>query len=424
MEFPLIEKKWTKDMHSLDIVYPNKYYGGVYCLGPLVVYNLVNSLPNWRCSRVFLDKNKISAKLIGFTLQYELDYHNVLNMLKDANIPLDKNKRDQIVFAGGPCVNTNPHTFAKCFDFVMLGDAEEALPEVMDVCESTKTKEDFLQGIANIKGVFVFGITENPSYARIKDFNKVSYPLCQPFEEKLDANFVFGKTFILEVERGCPYKCKFCSLSQLNNRVNFRSLEKIKEIIDSGLGLNKRKHVSIYAPSFVHPDRNKILEYLLEKRVTYTVPAIKIEKVDSEFLSLVKKGGTKSITLAPECNEELRPALGKHYSDEKIFEIVGMANRLGFEGIKYYFIIGIPEMAALASSLKSKFNGKTHFSINPLVPKPKTDFEGMPFDRKKINHQVKLISSLMKKAGLKLKPINVSLSFKEWKLANAKMFIS
>src|SRR3989338_6830216 len=110
MEFPLIEKKWTKNINSMDIVYPNKYYGGVYCLGPLVVYNTVNAMQNWICNRVFLDKGKISSKLIGFTLQYEMDYYNVLKMFKDANIVLDKSKREQIVFAGGPCINNHPYT--------------------------------------------------------------------------------------------------------------------------------------------------------------------------------------------------------------------------------------------------------------------------------------------------------------------------
>lgn len=430
MEFPLINKKWTKNIHSMDIVYPNKYYGGVYCLGPLVVYNVVNSLENWICNRVFLDKGKISSKLIGFTLQYEMDYHNVLNMLKEANIAPDKSKREQIVFAGGPCINNNPYTMSDYFDFAMLGDVEETLPIILEIFERSKSKKNFLDNIASIKGVFVYGITENPDYAMVKDFNSAQYPIYQPFEEKLDKSFVFGKTFMLEVERGCLFKCRFCSLPQINNTTGFRSLERIKEIIDNGLRLNRRNHVSIYAPSFIHPERNQIMEYLLEKKVTFTVPAIKVEKADEKFLSLAKSGGTRSITLAPECNEELRKNLGKFYSDEKLFEIVEIANKLGFEGIKYYFLIGIPQqtdedikkMAELAASLKSKFKGKTYFSINPLVPKIRTSFEGMPFDKEIINNQAKLIISLMKKAKIKTKPISTNSSYQEWKLANANRF--
>ncbi len=430
MEFPLIEKKWNKNNHSMDIVYPNKYYGGVYCLGPLIVYNIVNSMENWNCNRVFLDKGSISSKLIGFTLQYELDYYNVLKMLKNAGIPADKSMRKEIVFAGGPCISTNPYTLSDYFDFAMLGDVEETLPQVLRIFESSKSKEDFLKNIADIKGVFVYGITSNPDYARVTDFNNAPYPLYQPFEQELDGNFVFGKTFMLEVERGCIFKCRFCSLPQLSNTTGFRSMEKIKEIIDTGLELNNRNHVSIYAPSFIHPERNKIMKYLLEKKVTFTVPAIKIERIDYEFLSLVKAGGTRSITLAPECNEELRSSVGKYYSDEKLFEIVKMAEDIGFEGIKYYFLIGLPQqtdndiekMATLALSLKSKFKGKTYFSINPLVAKSRTSFEGIQFDRKIINHQAKLLTSLMKKNKVKIKPINVSTSFTEWKLSNALSF--
>src|SRR3989344_1896869 len=306
MEFPLINKKWTKNVNSMDIVYPNKYYGGVYCLGPLVVYNIVNELENWICNRVFLDKGKISSKLIGFTLQYELDYYNLVKMLKSSNIDLKKENREQIIFAGGPCISTNPETLSKYLDFAILGDAEEVLPEVLKLYEKSKSKDSFLESISSLQGVYVYGLTKSPCYARVSDFNNTPYPIYQPFEETLGKEFVFGKTFILETERGCPYKCKFCSLPQLNNKTSFRSFEKIKEIIDKGLQINHRNDVSIYAASFIHPDRNKILKYLLEKRITFTVPAVKIEAINEEFLSLVKAGGTKSFTIAPECNEELR----------------------------------------------------------------------------------------------------------------------
>lgn len=430
MEFPLINKKWTKNANTLDIVYPNKYYGGVYCLGPLVIYNLVNSLEDWICNRVFLDKGKISSKLIGFTLQYELDYYNLVKMLKSSNINLKKESRKEIVFAGGPCIKTNPETLSKYLDFAILGDAEEVLPEVLKLYEDSKSKYSFLESISSMPGVYVYGLTKNPCYARVSDFNKVPYPIYQPFEETLSKDFVFGKTFILETERGCPYKCKFCSLPQLNNKTSFRNFDKIKEIIDKGLEINRRNDVSIYAASFIHPDRIRILKYLLEKKVTFTVPAVKIEAINEEFLSLVKAGGTKSITLAPECNERLRSSLGKHYSDDRIFEIIDIANKLGFEGIKFYFMIGLPgmedsdlvKMSELASKLKSRFNGKSYFSINPLVSKPKTDFEGLNFDKKSVSHQAKLIHSLLNKQKIPIKPINVSASYKEWKLANASEF--
>lgn len=430
MEFPLINKKWTKNVNSLDIVYPNKYSGGVYCLGPLVIYNIVNNLENWICNRVFLDKGKISSKLIGFTLQYELDYYNVVKMLKSSNIKLEKKGREQIIFAGGPCISTNHKALSKYLDFAILGDAEEVLPEVLKLYEKSNSKESFMESISSLPGVYVYGITKNPCYARVTDFNKVPYPMYQPFEEALGKEFVFGKTFILETERGCPYKCKFCSLPQLNNKTNFRSFDKIKEIIDKGLEINKRNNVSIYAASFIHPGRIKILKYLLEKKVTFTVPAVKIEAINEEFLYLVKAGGTKSFTIAPECNEELRSSLGKHYSDNRIFEIIDLANKIGFEGLKFYFMIGLPnmqdsdleKMAELASKLKSRFNGKSYFSINPLVAKPNTDFAGLKFDKKVVSHQANLIGSLLNRQKIKFKPINVSASFKEWQLANADEF--
>ena len=101
MEFPLIQKTWKKGINQLDIVYPNKKFGGAYNLGVLIIYNLVNNIPNWMCNRVFLDEGKISSNLIGFTFQYEPDYFNIKGMLAKSGIAVEKSERKQILFAGG-----------------------------------------------------------------------------------------------------------------------------------------------------------------------------------------------------------------------------------------------------------------------------------------------------------------------------------
>lgn len=428
-EFPLFPKQWKKGINTVDIVYPNKYYGGVYSLGPLILYNIINKRENWLCNRVFLDHGEIKSSLVGFTLQYELDYYNFLAMLKKAKISLDKEKREQLIFAGGPCANSNPFTLSRYVDFFILGDCEETIQKVLDAYEHKNGKKEFLNEIAKIKGVFVPGISEYDEPSFVESLDSVDYPLYQPFPEKVDKSFVFGKVFMLEIERGCPFSCKFCLMPAFYRKVEYRSIEKLKEIIDQGIALNKRKKVITYSPSFTHPKGKEVLKYLLEKGLEFSVPSIKVEVADEEMLKLVRQGGQKTVTVAPEANQEVRYSLGKIVSDEKFFNFAEMASKIGFEGIKYYFMIGIPgqekkdleEMVLFIKKLKSIFP-KTYISINPFVPKPKAAFGGHPFDKKAVKEHASFLRKELGKLGIRFKLSGISNSIKEWKLANAKNF--
>lgn len=420
-ESPIYQKSWKKGIKTLAIVYPNLYYGGVYCLGPLIIYNIVNQKEGWLCERQFLDKNNLkNFDFIGFTFQYELDYYNFFKILKENNIPLKK-PRKQIIFAGGPCINTNYKPLSAYIDFFIMGECEEVLPKVLD----NYGKKDFLEEISKIQGVFVPGISKETSTAIIEDLDKVSYPLIQPFPEEIDKSFVFGKVFMLETERGCPFSCHFCPISQIHKKTKYRSLESIKEIIDKGIAINKRDKVVIYSPSFSHPKRKEILKYLIEKNLRFSIPSIKVETIDEELLTLIKKGGQKTLTIAPECNESLRPSLNKPIPDEKFFQFVELANKLNFETIKLYFMIGLPnqtqkdleEMIIFIRKVKNLFKKRTYISINPFVPKPKTAFSQHKFDKKTVKQQAIYIKKELNKIGIKYKIPNINTSYLEWKLA-------
>ncbi|MBI4447577.1 radical SAM protein, partial [Candidatus Woesearchaeota archaeon] len=386
----MIEKAWKKGTKSVDVVYPNKYFGGVYSLGLLILYNLINGLDGWICNRVFLDKGKITSKLIGFTLQYEPDYYNLIKILKKNNIPLDKDKREQIIFAGGPCINANQHTLSGLIDFFVIGESEEVTPKILKAYEEVSgEKKAFLQEISKLVGVFVPGISTQITTAFIEDIDQAPYPLYQPLPETIDKTFVFGEAFILEIERGCPFNCKFCLLPTFYTKVRFRSLEKIKEIIDAGIKLNKRKKVVIYSASFSHPKRKEILKYLISKGMHFSVPSLKAELIDEELLNLIKMGGQRSLTVAPESNQRLRIELGKNLTDQQIFAFLKNAKKAGFEEVKTYFMVALPgetkkdldETVELIKNCKSFFQ-KIYVSINPLTPKPRSVFSEYKFDKK------------------------------------------
>lgn len=428
MESPTYPKSWKKGMNKLAVVYPNLYYGGVYCLGPLVIYNIVNQMENWFCERHFLDKNNLKdSNMIGFSFQYELDYYNFVKMLEQNSIPLEKDARKEIIFAGGPCVTTNPLTLSKYLDFMLIGECEETLPKVLEIYEKNKDKESFLKEISAMQGIFVPKYSSSPTISTIKDLDSVAYPFYQPLPKEMDETFVFGNSFILETERGCTFNCKFCPLNRFYYAPRFRSLKSIKEIIDKGLALTRRKKVVIYAPSFVHPDRKEILRYLIAKGVEVGVPSIKAEFIDRELMELMKEAGVKSVTIAPEAGERLRKLAGKVVPDKRFFDVIEWANELKFDSIKLYFLIGLPgqttsdldDVISFVENAKKIFKGTVYASINTMVPKMRTEYNGLPFEKAKAKQQAYY---LKRKLNTKLKVANVSTSFKEWKLSNATSF--
>lgn len=397
---------YKKSKFLMDIVYPNMMHGGVYSLGPLIVYNLVNNRKDWHCERVFLDQGKITSNLVGFSLQYELDLINALKM----------KPKNAIVFAGGPVVELYPKSLIKYFDFLILGDVEIILPLVLD--EYEKGVGGFFERIKKIEGVYINGKGKCKCAKSIDSFE---YPIVQPFPSRMDKEFVFGKCFMMEIERGCPFKCHFCALPEFyDGKVRFRSLEKVKEIIDSGLKENKAERVVIYSPSFIHPNRKEILEYLIEKKVRVSVPSLRAEKVDLETLRLIKKAGQESITIAPECNYRIRSILGKHVDDKEYFEFAKLAKETGFKKVKMYLMIGIKgmnekdieEMVIFVKKFRDEFNGEVKISLNYFVPKPGTKMYSEMEDKKKLKEELKLVMKRL--VGFEMKKPSVSSAFKEW----------
>ncbi|MBL7051715.1 MAG: radical SAM protein [Nanoarchaeota archaeon] len=405
--------KYRKSKWTMDLVYPNKSYGGVYSLGLLIIANIVNSREDWFCKRVFSDSEKVSSKLVGFSLQYELDLKKAISM-----------KGEGLNFAGGPLVSMNPEMIGEHFDFLLIGDVEEVIVKVLK--EYEKGEDQFLKRISKIKGVYVPG-KNKVSSAFVKDLDKVPYPIVQEYPEKIDKDFVFGKCLILEIERGCPFECKFCPLNEFYQGYRYRSFENIKKIIDEGLEKNNVEKVVIYSPSFAHPKRKEILKYLLEKKVRVTVPSLRAELIDKECLELIKKCGQESVTIAPESAERLRFSLNKKVKDEAYFNFIKMANEVGFKKLKVYMMIGLPntsekdleEFIEFVDKVKAKFKGQTYLSINYLVPKPKTKFSEHVFDKKILKQEAKYLKKELKKIKVKLS--SLSTAYKEWEIIHGHL---
>ena len=399
---------YRKTKYNLDIVFPNKMYGRVYSLGPLIIYNLVNQRKDWYCERIFLDHGKISAPLVGFSLQYELDVPKALRMKPSKGFS----------FAGGPVVELHTEKVAAYFDFVILGDIEAVLPSVLDTYE--KDQKHFLKNIQSIQGVYVHG-KNTITRAAVKNIDSIAYPLVQPFPQDITEHYVFGKCFLLETERGCPFRCHFCAIPQFyEGKMKFHSLEYLKKVVDEGLALNHVNKIVIYSPSFVHPQRKELLQYLLKKKVRVSFPSIKAEHMDLETLHLMKACGQKSLTIAPECGERLRFTINKKVQDAQYFEFVELCNQAGIEKLKLYMMIGLPgmtkedivEMSSFIKEMKKRFHGKLYLSINYFVPKPGTFFSQHVFDKKKLKEEEKMVVTAL--PSFRIKMPKLTTSYREW----------
>ncbi len=401
---------YRKTKFQLDVVFPNKMYGGVYSLGPLIIYNLVNQRKDWYCERVFLDHGKVKAPLVGFSLQYELDLEKAIAM----------KPKQGITFAGGPVAELHTKEVAKYFDFLILGDIEAVLPKILEEWE--KGEKDFLKRISSLSGVYQAG-QKDITKAQLQSLDDAPYPLVQPFPETINEDYVFGKCFILETERGCPFFCHFCAIPQFyEGKMKYHSLNYLKKVIDDGLVINKAKKIVIYSPSFVHPQRKELLKFLLEKKVRVSFPSIKAELMDLETLQLMKACGQESLTIAPECGERLRFAINKKVKDEEYFAFVERCNSIGIQKLKIYMMICLPgmnnedikEMAKFIKEMKRIFKGRLYLSINYLVPKPKTILSAHIFDKKIAKEQEKLFIQELK--NIKIKMPKLSTSYKEWQI--------
>lgn len=411
-ESPQYPKSWNKKLTSIDIFFPNKQFGGAYHLGMHILYNLIMSHPNFYAKKVYSDEGKLDSKLIAMTVSYERDYPRIPKLLKQQGINPKKEEREQIIFCGGPAVTLNSKPVEPYVDFIVFGDAEIILPELLNAYTGQEKKK-YLEDIKNIKGVYIPGKNKK-STNELDNLDKAPYPLYQPLPEELTREFVFGNAFLLEIERSCPHNCSFCIIPAVNKKSKVRSLEVLKKIIDEGIRINKRDHVAIYSPAFTHPKRKEILKYILSKKLKFTLPSLRAELIDEELLELIKQGGQNSITIAPEAPEHLRKSIRKYVPDKIYEKTIQLAREHGVN-VKLYMLIGIPDMTdediiKMAEWLNKQ---KCYASINPIVPKLTTSLEKHPFEKEKIKHHMELLKKHLK---IKYKIANLDTSEEEYQL--------
>ncbi|EEA84347.1 TIGR03960 family B12-binding radical SAM protein [Peptacetobacter hiranonis] len=444
-----------KDTSNPELVryahcFPDLYEVGMSHLGSHILYDVINKEEGVFCERVYAPQVDMEEKMrenniplfglesresirhfdiVAFTLQYELCYTNILNMLDLAGIPLlkeDRKEGDPFVLVGGSCAyNSEPMT--DFIDAALLGEGEEMNIEVINEYKAWKKsgepREKFLERIAKIEGVYVpsfydveynedqtvKSVTPNRECANphprkriIRDMNKVEYPerFIVPYIDTVHDRIV------LEIFRGCTRGCRFCQAGMIYRPIREKNFARLKEILEKLIKTTGYDEISLVSLSTSdYSQLAELTDYLVEeyasKNVGISLPSLRLDNFSMEIANKIQKVRKSGLTFAPEAgSQRLRDVINKGITEEDLTRASRQAFEMGWNNIKLYFMIGLPTetyddldgISDLAYEVvdiykdvhNGKFKGKFNVTVSTstFVPKPFTPFQWNPQDMK------------------------------------------
>lgn len=439
----------VKDKEKVDVrfafCFPDTYEIGMSHLGMKILYSLFNQREDIWCERVFapwVDFEKVMRDngiplftlesrdaikdfdFIGFTLQYELSYTNLLNMLDLAGVPrrsTDRKSLSPLIVAGGPCT-CNPEPLADFVDIFFLGEGEKVDLEVIDLYKIHKqkgsTKEEFLAEAAKIDGVYVpslyeFSYNDDGTVKSVTPSGDAPKTVKKRIEEDLNKSH-YPETFIVpyteivhdravqEVFRGCIRGCRFCQAGYIYRPVREKSHKTVNRqaknlCINTGYDEISLSSLSTSDYTELEPLLSDMLCWSEEMGVSLSLPSLRIDNFSKELLEKVNKIKKSGLTFAPEAGtQRLRDVINKNITEEEILRTCRTAFKGGYTSVKLYFMMGLPTetdedivgIADLAQKIVDEYYGlperpkgkavNVTISVANFVPKPFTPFEFYP----------------------------------------------
>ena len=445
-------KPWEDAKLHFAFCFPDTYEVGMSHLGMKILYGAINAQPDMLCERVFMpwvDMKSLMEEenvplfsmenrralnefdVVGFTLQYEMSYTNVLAMLKLGGIALkneDRAENDPIIVAGGPCA-FNPEPLADFIDAFMVGDGEEQIIElnrtIMEGRAEGASRMTILKRLAGVRGVYVpalydVGYNEDGTIASMKpncaeapekvlkaiitDMDSAYFPkeIPVPYTE------IIHDRIMLEIMRGCTRGCRFCQAGMLYRPVRERSLEKLVELAESlekSTGYDEISLSSLSSGDYTCLAEliRELIRKLRDKRVSISLPSLRLDSILKDALEETQKERKTSLTFAPEAGtQRLRDVINKGVTEDDLIEKVRDAFEGGWTSVKLYFMMGLPTetyedldgIADLADKVVKQYFAvpkaqrakglRVTCSASVFVPKPFTPFQWEPQDTQEI----------------------------------------
>ena len=443
-------KPWDSAKLHFAFCFPDTYEVGMSHLGMKILYAAMNQQPDMLCERAFMpwvdmmdlmkqenvplftleSRSPLSAfDVVGFTLQYEMSYSNILAMLELGGIPLlreNRREEDPIVVAGGPCA-FNPEPLADFIDAFMVGDGEEQILDlnrvIMQGREEGASRMTILKRLCAIRGVYVPALydvqynadgtiasmkpncpeaPEKVLKAIIPDLDKAFYPteIPVPYME------IIHDRIMLEIMRGCTRGCRFCQAGILYRPVRERSLEHLVELaqqLENTTGYEEISLSSLSSGDYTCLAEliRELIRRLDEKHVSISLPSLRLDSVLKDSLEATQKEKKTSLTFAPEAGtQRLRDVINKGVTEEDLMSKVSDAFHGGWSSVKLYFMMGLPtetlddikgiadtaqQVVDLFYKIPNRPKGKgvqVTISVACFVPKPDTPFQFCAQDRR------------------------------------------
>jgi radical SAM superfamily enzyme YgiQ (UPF0313 family) len=307
---------------------------------------------------------------------------------------------------GGPVVSANPEPYVDFVDAFVIGEGDLVVHDIVDTTTSSSSRIDAINGLAQVEGVYV-PVAKPSSVKRliIQDLDSLQYPIAQiipdvPQGSKLEP--VFGKSFLLEVARGCGHSCKFCLVGHMCRPRRVRSLDYLKTIVENGIAQTPVQKISLIASSLGEKDGiDELAAWIVNQGLSLSAPSLRADSVTENLLKAIVQGGQRTLTIAPETGSaDLRSSMGKGLPDDAIYTSAEIATNVGCKALKLYFIVGIPEetnedLSAIVQMVKkiAQNSGlRVTASVNPYVPKAHTRWERIvqePIER--LRQKLKLV---------------------------------
>lgn len=419
--------------------FPNDYTVGITSLGYQVVWATLAMRSDMQVSRLFTDTHEQlprEPEILGFSMSWELDYVNILNLLESLEIPIRaayRGDRHPIVFGGGPVLTANPEPFADFFDVILLGDGENLLGNFIDVYKEVRnaSRQTKLLALAQVPGIYVPSLYEVFYHAldgTVRSIQPISTEIPAVVQKQTYRGDILSTStvvtekaaweniYMVEVVRSCPEMCRFCLASYLTLPFRTASVEgSLIPAIEKGISVTKR--IGLLGASVTqHPEFERLLDHLNQPKyddVRLSIASVRTNTVTVKLAEILAKRDSRSLTIAVESgSENLRRIINKKLHNDEIIQAAINAKGGGLTNLKLYGMVGIPgeepedleQTVAMMRSLKKTVPGlRLTFGCSTFVPKAHTPFQWFGVNRQ-AEKRLQLLQKQLKPQGIDFRP--------------------